>query len=322
VLRFWLRQSFGAAGWMIVIGLVTGALASIRVWLGLGGLLLGPDAANAYARLPSVRPPWLLAVAASVPQWLHWVIYFTLLGLVGTVGLVIGVLVRPKNRAADVAAGIITGLVFGVTLFTLSAGTLAVILAAVRPIEGDLRDLSRAAWAEPASAGRMRPRDGLLDKYPDLRAVPAQQRGDVFYQKIRTDLITGVPLGILAGELLLLAMGMLLMTGQVLAAGPLLRRHGASAAVVLPYFECVIPVILLLGLVASLIAAETLLRSLINFRPLLIWLLLLAALLVLAILSTQRQWPWPVRLLLHAGWIASEAVLVVLLSRGVLTVAP
>jgi hypothetical protein len=72
--------------------------------------------------------------------------------------------------------------------------------------------------------------------------------------------------------------------------------------------------------VASFVALGTLLRSLVNARPLLNWHLPLAALLVLAILGTQRRWPWPVRLLLHAGWIASEAVLVVLLSRGVVVV--
>jgi hypothetical protein len=66
-----------------------------------------------------------------------------------------GVLVRPKNRAADLAAGAVTGFVCGTTILTVSGWTLCVMLVAVGPVEKDLRSLSEAAWAEQAGTGRM-----------------------------------------------------------------------------------------------------------------------------------------------------------------------
>src|SRR5262249_16234052 len=158
------------------------------------------------------------------------------LGVASTAGLVTAMLVRPKNRAADVAVGTITGFVVGATFCTLSAGGFFVVLTGVMPIQADLRLLSQAAWAErmpprdqpgPARERGPRPVDRLLKKYPDLREVPAGDRGRVFYDKVRADLIAGIPRGIWLGALFVLVGGVGICTAQVMAAGPLLRRRRA-----------------------------------------------------------------------------------------------
>jgi hypothetical protein len=233
-------------------------------------------------------------------------------------GLVLGLLVRPKNRAADLAAGAFTGLVCGLTVFTLSAGSLAVIATAVQPIRNDLRELSEAAWAEsprggraaPAGTGRPGPAERLLERYPDLRRIPARERGEVFYQKVRSDLIAGIPLGIWFGALVPLAAAVLIFTIQVMAAGPLLRRHGVRAAVAAPYFERVVPAMLLIVFSAGLVGVPALMGPWF-LRPLLTWFLTTIALSGLALAAALRGWPWPVRLLLHAGWLFSLGMLVV-----------
>src|SRR5205807_1236197 len=68
LLRFWLRQQFGAAGWILVLGLLFGLYGGVQSWVRAGDLLLGSSAA-AYRRLPSLDPPWLLAVTWQTPGW-------------------------------------------------------------------------------------------------------------------------------------------------------------------------------------------------------------------------------------------------------------
>jgi predicted Ser/Thr protein kinase len=320
VLRFWLRHNFGAAGWIVVIGLVCGVLSGILGWIRAGDFVLG-KAADSYERLPHVDPPWLLALTWAAPAWAQSVIYYGAQALISTAGLLIGVLVRPKNRAADLAAGALTGFVCGATMLTISGWPLCITLIAVGGIEHDLKALSAAALTEPTAAGgRPRPVDRLLNKYPDLRAIPAAERAKVFYLKVRADLIAGIPVAIWSAGLGLLTMQMLIYTIMVLVAGPLLREHGVRPAVLLPYFERAFPTTLLIALSAGFVVAETLLRHMVNFASSLrIWYVALLGLMALAVLGTWRSWPWPLRLLLHALWLLSLALLTVLLSKGVLT---
>jgi hypothetical protein len=329
LLQFWLRQNFGEAGkvvWMVVVGLLFGLLGGVQSWIRAGDLFVrSADAATAYQRLPGLDPPWLLAVTWSLPRWVVIATYLATLVLGSFVGLIIGVLVRPKNRTADVAAGAITSFVIGATGLTLSVWPLLLIFTAVLPIEQDLELLSRAGWEAPIPGdppeplGKGRPRSGnqlrLLEKYPDLREVPARERGRVFYQKIRADLIARLPLGIWVGVLVLLVWVVPLYTTQMMAAGPLLRRHGVCSAVLLPYLERAIPTMVLIGLVVGFVLAEPfmrefLLRYHIDTRSQRIWVLPMLPLLVAALTSTLRGWPWPVRLVLHAGWLVSMGLLV------------
>jgi hypothetical protein len=325
-LRFWLRQNFGAAGRMVLIGLLFGLLGGVLAWIRAGHLIFG-SSAGAYRRLPSLDPPWLLAVVWTTPTWLQAVLYLANLSLLGTAGLIVGVLVRPKNRTADVAAGAVTGFVWGTTVLVLSVGALGAILTAVEPIREDLQSLSEAAWAEPAPPGeqpaseekaRSRPADRLLEKYPDLRKVPPPERGSVFYGKVRADLIAGLPLGIWLSVLLLLPFAVLIFTTQVMAAGPLLRRPGPGPPVLVPYLERALPSTVLIalgcGFAVTPLLRPQLIRVPINVLSVLISYLPLFGLLVLALTATRRGWPWPLRLVLHAGWLLGVALPTVLWS--------
>jgi predicted Ser/Thr protein kinase len=319
VLRFWLRQNFGAAGWILVIGLLCGVLSGILGWIRAGDLVLG-KAADIYGRLPHLRPPWLLAITWAAPGWVQAVIYYGALALMSAAGLLIGLLVRPKNRAADLVAGALTGFVCGATVLTVSGWPLFITLIAVAGVEQDLKALSEAALTEPTAAGgKSTAVDRLLTKYPDLREIAAEERAKVFYLKVRADLIAGIPLGIWSGALALLTMEMLVYTIMVMAAGPLLREHGVRPVVMLPYLERAFPTITLIALSAGFVAAETLLRRLVNIAPLRIWYLPTLGLMALAVLSTWRGWPWPLRLLLHVSWLLSLVLLSVLTSKGVVT---
>ncbi len=320
MLRFWLRQNFGAAGWIVVIGLLCGVLSGILGWIRAGNIVLGP-AADVYGRLPHVHPPWLLAITWAAPSWVQSVFYYGALVVISTTGLVVGWLVRPKNRAADIAAGSVTGFVCGATVLILSGWPLIITLIAVAGVEQDLKVLSEAALTEP-TAGRAKPGpvEQLLKKYPDLRDIPAEERGRVFFLKIRADLIAGIPISIWLGALGLLTMEMLMYTIMVMVAGPLLRQHGMRPVVLLPYFERAFPTLLLIAWSTGFLAAEFVLRHLVNTAPLRVWYVPLLALLALAVASTLRRWPWPVRLLLHSSWLLCLLVFTVLMHYGVMTI--
>ncbi len=324
VLRFWLQQHFGSAGWIVVIGLGLGLLCGVQVWFRMADVFLEPSVA-AYERLPGLGPPGLLAVTWQTPLWVKIMAWSINTILISTAGLLIGILVRPRNRGADVVAGLVAGFVFATTVLTVSVASMFVVITAVSPIEEDLSSLSEAAWAEPAPAGTTadpagnnepRPRDRLLEKYPQLRQVPAQERGEVFYQKMRADLIASIPVGIWLGTLLLLPLIVLASTIQVLAAGSLVRERGASLAILLPYFERVIPSMLLIDLPLRFVTAVFLLRLAFDFRPLLTWSVPLFGLLALALASALRGWSWPLRLLVHAGWMGCFGMLVVRVLNG------
>jgi hypothetical protein len=308
LVRFWLRQHFGAAGWIVVIGLLFGLFGGVGGWFRAGNFLLGSGAAAAYRRLPSLNPPWVLAFAWDIPSWVQSALYPPGLVLLSTAGLLIAVLVRPKSRAADIAAGAVTGFLCGATVFTLSGWILAIPIV-VDPIQEDFQLLGEAAWTRPQAL------DPLLAKYPDLRQVPAPERAHLFAAKVRADLMAGIPLGIWLGVLLMLVWAIAIFTTQVMAAGPLVRRHGARPAVLLPYLERAIPGTVLLVLSFGLVAAMVLMRHYINAQPLLIWYVPLLGLLGLTLVAALRGWPWSIRLLLHGGWLISLGLLLVQASR-------
>jgi hypothetical protein len=159
-----------------------------------------------------------------------------------------------------------------------------------------------------------------------LRKLPGGERGRVFYHKLRADLIAGLPVGIWLAVLVLVPFALLICTTQTMTAGPLLRRLGARPAVLLTYLERAIPATLLIPMIPACAFGETLAGPYLDFPPallrsMLIGFLPMLGLLVLALTGALRGWPWPLRLLPHAGWLLAGALGVAralaILGRGV-----
>jgi hypothetical protein len=295
--RLWLRQHFGSAGWMVGLGLFAGMEAGFFIWLAFICPVFAPAAA-VYRQLPGVHPPWL-ALPWQVSPLLGRSLYLLMLLDLTCTGLFPAFFIRPKNRAADVAAGAVTGLVAALTAFALSFGWLGVLRTTVDPIDEDLRLLSRAAWDGQAA------RD-LLGKYPDLRDVPAGSRGAVLHDKLRADLIARIPLGIWLSMLYILGLSESICIAGTVAGGPLVRRHGRSFAAILLLLELGFPCTLLVGLAFSV--PFTFFLSRITLE---IWHAVLALFLVLALVAALRRSPWYVRLLMQAGWLFAGSMLAV-----------
>jgi hypothetical protein len=316
VLRTWLRQNFGAARWMVAIGLVAGILLGLTFRLRVIHPRYLAPATDAYAHLPGVDPPWL-AMSWQLPDWLLAVLGLVEIAIACGLGLATVLLVRPKTRGAEVAVGVVTGVVMAVVLFSMSVGWEAVILSSVVPADADLRLLAEAAGADQADAPA---RQRLLETYPDLKQVPPDKRGRVLYDKIRADLVVGIPLGLWMGLLWATALAVALSLGGTVAAGGLLRRHKRVRAVLLPYMELAVPGSLFLIMSMNILYFCFLRHEVYLGQT---WMLLVTAGVVLVILlpfalavvGAWRGWHWSVRLLLHASWLAvafSDLVLTIM----------
>jgi hypothetical protein len=299
---------------------VTAGLESLRMVMRTGAAVYAND-------FPSGDPP-LLAIGSFGPDWL-----FALVRALGAVallgmGLFAVLIVRPQDRWGDAGAGLATGLVAGITAFTTSMGWKTVLGATLLSSWGDLALLGRACrldepppQAAGGAQGRPHPSDVLVEKYPDLRRVPPQQRGEVLSRKIAYDVALRIQLGIWLGMAGALALFTLFATAEAVAAGYLLRRRGRVLAVLLPYVELTVPSLVALVTPAAMVRFSTVTTSLASgagefdtavlakrqyaiLAALLTWpaLLLLLVLAVLAIIGVTRGWRWQLRLTLYAVW--------------------
>jgi hypothetical protein len=305
LLRLWLRQNFGAAGWTAVVGLATGLVMSLLLWLiaiqpGLKGL------GASHRQMTGGDAPWL-APDWEAPPWL--VAPLSLLGVAAFAfsGLATARLVRPRNRQADVAAGLVSGAITGVVFFTLGFGWFAALLSVEPGLRKDVWWVSQAAWdesepdgAEAGASGQPRPRERLLARYPALREVPAEERGRVVYAKVACDVCTGIPKGIWVGMLMSVGLCTAVAACGTAMGGSLLRRGLGVWQALLPYLEGVVP-LALLCFWACILAMPSVLGGRLNLP---LWYILpQGGVLALAVVAVMRGWHWGARLPLHVTWL-------------------
>jgi hypothetical protein len=110
----------------------------------------------------------------------------------------------------------------------------------------------------------------------------------------------GIPYGIWLGMLSALGVVGLIFVVETLAAGTLLRRHGRVRLMIGPYFELVLPAVILIG-PGGAVLFRWALGEVSKYRGA----LLVLPLLVLALTGVLRKWHWTLRALLHGGWLAA-----------------
>jgi serine/threonine protein kinase len=165
-LRVWVRQNLRPTLWTVLVGFAAGIIS----WVPLE--FWGNEHPNDWTLFLAV-PPVVLCM------------FFQ--------GAVAASLVRPANRAGDVAVGAASGLVFGLTLFVLVTGPMAGRECVIRATEKDIFLLTEAAQLAPD-------RTALLVKaYPHLRDRTPFDRARWLFAKIENDLQAGLSRGLWAG---------------------------------------------------------------------------------------------------------------------------
>jgi hypothetical protein len=309
LLRMWLRQNFGAAGWTVLIGLACGLLLGTAFWIGAVQRGLGPDA-RVWTQVFAERPLPLPATTLLPPDWLLRSLNLAALLALTAMGFATARLVRPKSRSAEVAAGVITGVVTAVTAFVAGTGWWGVCQTTVVRTDQDRALVSEAAFA--AGEGRAQAVSQLLKQYPELEAVPPEARGAAFDRKLRVELVAGIPQGLVLGLLPALLACVLLAPCETVAAAQLIRTRRRWWAAAGAYAEFAFTTLMLLNVCVTVLLLSWFLP---DVRPRLPyhWVLVLTVPLVtpmaLAVVGLFRGWGWPWRLPLHAVWLSSVAVL-------------
>jgi hypothetical protein len=296
--RLWLRRNFAAVGWTAAIGLGCGLLSSLVSWC----VYILPQLhrlAFAYDRLPGVRRPWLV-LDWQPPQWATFALLVVAAGALGASGLLLVALARTRSRAADLAAGLSAGLVAALGCFLFGSVWGNLIDATMKPTAEDRRLLSQAAWSTGEHPG-WRPAERLLEKYPDLQALPPPERVEVLSAKIEAETIIVLGDGLTVFTVLMLGV-LPLSAGATAVAGSLLRGRGRGRllSVIVPYCEATVPTAMMVIFLLTLLFALHLGQEL----GLLPAYLLCAVPIAPAVAGAIRGWHWTVRAALQAMWLA------------------
>ncbi|MFO0841540.1 MAG: serine/threonine-protein kinase [Gemmataceae bacterium] len=295
LVRSWVRQNFGAAGWTVVVGGGTGALTGLVIWLA-GIQPAMARVGGVYQVLPSVSRPWL-ALPWQVPVWLKVSALLTALVLSAGMGLFTAWLVRPRRRPADLPAGLITGLFAAVTFYTLGFGWW-VTLARQAHTQADLHLISLVA----SPGERATARADLVRRYPDLERVRDSQWGGVLVSKALADLSAEVPVSICLALRVSLVLWVSFGVGSTAVAGPL-GREGRPWWRVLPrYLEVALPVAAALPAAYQTVVVPLL--PLVRITAPGWHTAALVAACLAAVVAALRRWPLPLRLVLQAVWLS------------------
>jgi hypothetical protein len=295
-LRSWLQQNLRTAGRTLAVGLTFGLLLGLVFWLAVSRQV-APVVAI-YDLLPGVSRPWVL-FAPVLPMWILTSLPVLMMLILGSMGFVTAVVVRPTTRHAAVAAGLGVGFLTSVSAFTLGIGEGVVARQAIHSIEDDLAVLSTGAFTR-AGPGDPQPGDRLLAKYADLTHVAQDQRGPLLQAKIIGDLFAGIITGLWWGTVFALAICLVPGVTGTVAAWSLMERHGSAPRALLPYAELAVTVTILTAIVVG-----TAIRAALAGRdlPEAAWLVALWAACGFGVLAVGLRWPIYWRLLIHGAWI-------------------
>ncbi len=274
-LRTRLRETFGP----ILAGVFGGGLT------GLSALtLVAPlcrNVAESYSHFPGLEAP-LIAVRLILPLWMTpLAVVVAFLGLLAVGPLVVR-LVRPRDRWADLSAGLTAGLAAAATTYTLTLGWPAVLGTVVVPTIADMTYLT-GSGVTPES---------MAERYPDLGTVEPEKRGGYLMAKVISDQAGGGAIGVWIGVFLSLMTAGTLGVGGALAAGYLRRRNESSRVPAWSYLGLTVPIsITVVQFALAIITAFPQVGHENFFRPHLIPLLGTIAFAGLCAVGVVRRWP-------------------------------
>jgi predicted Ser/Thr protein kinase len=338
--RYWLRQNLRAALWVLAVGVVFGLMMGAIGYLRILQPALARSIKHSYDLLPSTPRPWL-ATLPRVEGPLFITFSFITIVAILTIGLAVVLLARPRTPGGDLSHGLAAGLVaaYVSTLFggawTFAGVQVELVMHGYGENEnsfalkhGQLHPPQRRVFPFYAPGIGEFHREvfepGWLEqRYPDLKGLPAAKQRSILYDKMACDAVLGVQTGLLTAVPLFFTILLVVPAVEALAAGHLWRRYQRPWPVAAAYAERIIPLALSLVLAVTVALMAFWSRGVITAdwfgkTQRLLWPreAVLAAL-VAAQVATWRGWPWPLRLSLHAAWLALLGVMMAVeYSRG------
>jgi predicted Ser/Thr protein kinase/tetratricopeptide (TPR) repeat protein len=185
--RNWMKQNFGNAPWVVVVGLLGGLLSGLGLWNATVQAERSSTVEWVYQQLPSQDPPFSV-LSWTTPDWLvmpSLVIFILALALLG---YFTALLAQTKSTSADLAAGLTVGVIAGAGAFFCALATMC-ISASVD--NNDIQMLGLLADA-PLDETPLK----LTDAYPEFAYMDRNAQIALLKQKIITDRVWKIPHGL------------------------------------------------------------------------------------------------------------------------------
>lgn len=287
--RNWMRQNFGRAIWILVVGMVGGLVAGFGLWNATIQREITNNFLYIYEQLPNATAPsvWF---TWTTPYWLvlpSLILFITSLALLG---FFTAWLVQTKNTSADIAAGLAVGIIAGSAAFFYAFATMSI---SATTDKGDLNLLGLLGSAPLDETPLL-----LLDSYPEMESLSRDEQISLLKLKISVDQTFAVPRGLTLATIACFALFVVAGIAETVIAGRAVRKQERLTMALTEYLFCSLPYVTLstfLGIhlaVALIFGSPGLVLDGFAFLPPLIF--------IVAVVSEVWKWKLPFRIPLHA----------------------
>lgn len=216
VTKNWVRQNFGNAPWILVVGTLGGLISGFGLW----NATIQRDKASTldwvYNRLPSQDPPFSL-FTWTTPEWLVMPSILLFVFALALLGYFTALLVQTKNTSADIAAGLAVGIIAGTGAFFFALATMTISVTADST---DINLLGLLADAPLDQTPLM-----LTDHYPEIEHMDRNTQIAVLKQKIISDRVWTITRGLVLATAACFSLFVLAGIAETMVAGRALRRE-------------------------------------------------------------------------------------------------
>ncbi|MEM8735412.1 MAG: serine/threonine-protein kinase, partial [Planctomycetota bacterium] len=302
VAKSWLRQNFGNAAWILVVGALGGLLAGIGVWTATVQRELNSSREYVYRILKNHEPPFSF-FDVPTPSWITIPSLMLFVAAIAFLGFFTALLVRTKNTSADVAAGLMVGCIAAAGAFFIAFATMGTGVVLRTDDDSFLAMLAVAAEGDTPVP--------VLEEYPELEKMDREAQVQLLRSKIDADRAALLSRGLLLASLACFGIFVVAGVAETVIAGVALRRRANAWTALGEYLLRATPYIALSVFVG------------VHFSILLIfgnhalvmdwWSALMIAGLGIAVLSEFLHWPLGIRLVtatasfvLLVGFFVSE----------------
>ncbi|MFK8113010.1 MAG: serine/threonine-protein kinase, partial [Rubripirellula sp.] len=217
LVRMWLGSNYGNVVWVPIIAIVIGVISGFSLWVYTFGQGIASHIGTYENFAPSERP--FLAI-----DWRPYEVaaQFVFLGMLSGIGWATARLVKTKNRAADIGAGLSVGLLAGLIAFISGMGSTIQRSLEMSQSQHDTEIMFQLAVVGDKTYSHER----ITTRYPTLKKIQNPvHRAQVLRNKVIADSISHSITGIWLGSAITLSWFGILGVIETWVAGPLVREH-------------------------------------------------------------------------------------------------
>ncbi|HMO13084.1 MAG TPA: serine/threonine-protein kinase [Pirellulaceae bacterium] len=305
----WFRQNMRMASSAAIVGTIAGLMLAVLAFIGIYASHLS------FAR--HIHQHYFASTAQSSwgSNWIVPAFFFPISVMlwpliVALCGFFTVVFTRPQSRSMAGSAGMIAGVICG-GLFGI-AGTLGPILSFTQKgMESDMQLLAQMGSEDDSV--RNYAKATIAFRYQKMKEQPAEVYADLLYQKVKADLIYGLPVGLWTGMAVFMLAAPAVVLGSIVAFS-LTRESTTYLGPFIRYVDiwfagCLVLTILILFVISSPLQAGIYIPEW-GFGT------VIMSSLILAFAAAVRQWNWKYRIPIHIAWISMVVWYVTLVAQG------